>query len=88
MHYGDPFRFLAPRSRKPRQARKGAAVVMDAGAEGQLVRIASLLLKTRIFGDRRILSGLPPPLLDLSRSADYVSCPRLPGGSRGLSRPK
>lgn len=43
IRYGNLCRFLAPRSRKPRQARKGAAVVMDAGAEGLLVQIATLL---------------------------------------------
>ena len=48
IRYGSLYRFLAPRSRKPRQARKGAAVVMEAGAEGLLVQIATLLTQ-KIF---------------------------------------
>ena len=44
MIYGDPRWRLATLDCKPRQARKGATVVVDAGAEGTLAGVASNLV--------------------------------------------
>jgi len=40
--HGDPRWRLATLDSKPRQARKGATVVVDAGAEGTLAGVAAL----------------------------------------------